>query len=238
MKKELKEEFPDKKDLVYWLLMLIIFVSIVIAWRTKDPALLINQISLGSTFLSILLAVVAIFFSFVQSNQSSRESSETLRELSNITTQIVNLNSIKDDLSKVVKGYQSAIITYDNKSEQIDAQEDETKAKKISQINQEFKSEIENIQNQNFKTNKFLVRYRLKDKDYNFGEVIMDIDIPGLIKAPFTIKERGGGEFEAEIVTLSVNNITYEQLHTQLHTQLQTHLYHPRAEILDIFHIG
>lgn len=230
----MKRDFPEKKDLVYWLLMLIIFISVIIAWRTRDPELLINQISLGSTFLSILLAVVAIFFSFVQSNQSSRESSETLKELSNITAQIVNLNNIKDDLSKVVSEYQSAIISYNSKSKQFEGVEDETKAKKISEINQEFKSKIESIQNQNFKKNKFLVKYRLKDKEYNFGEVIMDINIPGLIKAPFTLKEGDGDEYEAEIVTLSVNNITYDQLYSQL----QTHLDHPRAEVLSIFHIG
>lgn len=228
-----KKEFPEKKDLVYWILIILIFLSLTIAWRTRDPDLLISQISLGSTFLSILLAVVAIIFSFVQSNRSTMESRETLKELSNVTSQIISLNSIKDELSKVVSEYEKAIVTFNNKNEQVETTIGENKAIKINEINQEFKSKINSIQKQNFKTNKFLVRYRLKDKNYSFEDVILSINIPGLIKAPFSIKENGE-DFEAEITTLSINNITYNQLYNEL----QTHLSHPQAEITGVHHIG
>jgi Na+-transporting NADH:ubiquinone oxidoreductase subunit NqrC len=229
----MKRDFPEKKDLVYWLLILLIFISVVVAWRTRDPSLLINQISLGSTFLSILLAVVAIFFSIVQSNQSSRESNKTLKELNNLTTQIVSLNSIKDDLSKVVNEYQNAIISFNSKSEAVKGEEGVPISEKMEKINKEFNKKIDSI-NQKYKTNKFLVRYRLKDEEYDFSEVIMEMEIRGLIRKSYSINKVEEDLFEAEIVTTSLFQIE----HNQILTQLQIHLDHPRAEILSVFHIG
>ncbi|MCR8633479.1 hypothetical protein [Paenibacillus radicis (ex Xue et al. 2023)] len=92
--------FPDKKDMTYWIIILSIFIVVISTWRTGDPGMLANQLSLGGTLLSIVLAVIAIIFSFVQSSDSSRQSIEMVDKFSQVTSKIESLNVISHNLLK------------------------------------------------------------------------------------------------------------------------------------------
>lgn len=91
--------FPDKKDLAYWILILIIIISFVATWRTDDPGKLADQLSLGGTLISILLAVVAIIFSFIQSSDSSRSTLEVLDRINAATNSLDTLERLNKEMS-------------------------------------------------------------------------------------------------------------------------------------------
>ncbi len=76
-------DFPSKKDLVYWILLLTIISIAVIVWLYNDPGKFNTQISLAGTLLSIALAVIAIIFSIIQSSNVEQLSSmaERVNEL-------------------------------------------------------------------------------------------------------------------------------------------------------------
>src|SRR5699024_1674152 len=93
------KEFPTKKDLVYWLVGVLLILAVVIVWRTKDPSLLLDEISLGGTIISIVLALVAIFFTFIQSSESSRQSSNMIKQINKLTAQIINLSAMNEQLT-------------------------------------------------------------------------------------------------------------------------------------------
>jgi len=95
--------FPDKKDLAYWILILIIIISFVATWRTDDPGKLADQLSLGGTLLSVLLAVVAIVFSFIQSSDSTRSSSDVINKISEATQNIAVLHELYKEMGASVK---------------------------------------------------------------------------------------------------------------------------------------
>lgn len=90
--------FPEKKDLTYWLLILLIIISVVSTWRTDEPGKLADQLSLGGTFLSILLAVVAIIFSFIQSSSSSKQTERLVDKISRLMHIIEGLERVSKSL--------------------------------------------------------------------------------------------------------------------------------------------
>lgn len=93
-----RQSFPNMKDLTYWLLMLLIIISVISTWRTNDPGKLADQLSLGGTFLSILLAVVAIIFSFIQSSSSSQQTERLVDKISRLTHTIEGLERVSKSL--------------------------------------------------------------------------------------------------------------------------------------------
>lgn len=95
MQKESKE-FPSKKDLVYWLIILIVVGSFAFAIVLVDPASSNAKLSLTSTVLSISLAIIAIIFSFVQSSDSSRNSLSLIERFNSVAEGLAIITSQKE----------------------------------------------------------------------------------------------------------------------------------------------
>ncbi|MGD0032534.1 hypothetical protein SLT67_14295 [Paenibacillus illinoisensis] len=103
MKDKKNERFPDKKDLTYWMLIILILFTVVATWKTEDPGRLSAELALGGTILSILLGVVAIIFSFIQSSSSSRQSEKLIDRIAKMTSTVESLSRVSDSLEKVNK---------------------------------------------------------------------------------------------------------------------------------------
>jgi len=99
-KDNIKGNFPEKKDFIYWIILLFIILVLVIVWRVKDPKMLADQITLGAALFSILLAVVGIIIPYIQGNETNRQNFQMLGEINRITESIVGLSSLKEELSK------------------------------------------------------------------------------------------------------------------------------------------
>lgn len=91
-------EFPTKKDLYYWIIFLLCLLIALFVFKIDDPKYLTDQLSLGATIFSIFLAVIAILISFMQSNESSRQSAEMTKEISTQTQEIVRLSTRYEDI--------------------------------------------------------------------------------------------------------------------------------------------
>ncbi|MFJ7825262.1 hypothetical protein [Psychrobacillus sp. NPDC096623] len=96
--------FPTKKDMTYWILILIIILTVVSVWRTNDSSMLTNQLTLGGTLLSIFLAIIAIIFSFIQSSDTSSHNKEIIVKINELTQNMKYLNDLNSDTAdEIVK---------------------------------------------------------------------------------------------------------------------------------------
>ncbi|QHZ55799.1 hypothetical protein M655_009175 [Brevibacillus sp. NSP2.1] len=100
---EKKKNFPETKDFIYWMLILIIFIVVISVWKTNEPKVLNDQLSLGATIFSILLAVVAVILPYIQANETARQHSQVLSEMNKISENIIALNNMKHELSENIK---------------------------------------------------------------------------------------------------------------------------------------
>ncbi|MHB0881702.1 hypothetical protein ACYCSE_17135 [Paenibacillus sp. SEL1] len=89
-----KEKFPEKKDLMYWIIILIMAMVTVIIWRVDAPKTLTDQITLGASLFSILLAVVGIIIPYIQGNETSRQNLELVNKVGDLSEKIVSLHSL------------------------------------------------------------------------------------------------------------------------------------------------
>ncbi|MGG3505082.1 hypothetical protein ABES58_06310 [Paenibacillus lautus] len=95
-----KRGFPTKKDLYYIIAFLIFLIIMIFTLKFEDPKYLTEQLSLGATLFSIFLAVIAILITFIQSNESSRQSSQMSRDINNQSVQLAKMIAISDLMSK------------------------------------------------------------------------------------------------------------------------------------------
>lgn len=93
-----QRDFPTKKDLYYIIAFLIFSIIMVFTLKFEDPKYLTEQLSLGATLFSIFLAVIAILITFIQSNESSRQSSQMSRDINNQSVQLAKMSGIYTDL--------------------------------------------------------------------------------------------------------------------------------------------
>ncbi|SEB15825.1 hypothetical protein SAMN05421743_12150 [Thalassobacillus cyri] len=238
----IKKDFPSKKDLVYWIFILIVFISVIVAWRTSNPETLLNQISLGSTFLSILLAVIAIFFSFIHSNESSRQSSDLLKEMNKVTNEIVSLNGLREDLLKTVEKYEKTIDEYTEKAEKLeDKNIDDTED--IKSIKKEFKEAIENINSDyqsKLKRRKFLLKFILYNEEFDLGEFISVLmSNPMIRKTSFRVSVKNDLVYNSVIHEVHLDIQSYKEIsHEDIYKIINENLDSNKAKFLGVFHVG
>lgn len=96
-------KFPSTKDYIYWLFIALIAITVVIVWRSDSPKYLMDEISLGATIISILLAVIAILFTIIQSTESTRQSFDMVKEINKLTSQMINLTAMNEQLTQEFK---------------------------------------------------------------------------------------------------------------------------------------
>lgn len=82
----------EKKISFYWVLIGFLALGLILAltWRGGDQQVLVNQITLAVGIASIFLAVVAMFYAFIQSEQSARQSGTVQSALNSIVEKVEN----------------------------------------------------------------------------------------------------------------------------------------------------
>lgn len=116
------QEFPDKKDMTYWLIGIILLGIFVYVLYQNDPSLLNSKLSLTGTIVSIVLAVIAIFFSFIQSTSSSNQLNDVLDRSAVINANLNEITNTIEDLEKVrrtIEAYNNNLISSVSKIEGI-----------------------------------------------------------------------------------------------------------------------
>lgn len=98
---KLNKEFIEKKDMFYWIVMLVASLVLTFVWRAGDQSTLVNQISLVGSVSSILLALIAIGYAFFQTNDAGNENKLMLQTLHNIREEVQQLEEINESLGNV-----------------------------------------------------------------------------------------------------------------------------------------
>ncbi|SOC44295.1 hypothetical protein [Salinicoccus kekensis] len=87
------KNFPSSKDYNYWLIGMVILTIYFATKSLGENEILINYITFAGTIISILLAIVAIIYSYQQTNRSSQNYADTKSLLNSISE---NVNGIED----------------------------------------------------------------------------------------------------------------------------------------------
>lgn len=97
--------FIETKDLLYWLLFIIIFSVLNFTYSYKNQTDIISHWSFAGTIISIILAIIAILFTLYQtvsgdlSSQKINQAVETLENLTNI----IDTKSLQDSAENMKK---------------------------------------------------------------------------------------------------------------------------------------
>jgi hypothetical protein len=98
-----EREGKSKKDIIYWFIIfdLVIFLIGLIVFivfnEVTDPKIIIDLISFSSSVASILLAIVAIIYAFLQTNESSRHNTIIKANIDKLDSKMSEFISIKQD---------------------------------------------------------------------------------------------------------------------------------------------
>ncbi|MFC4778218.1 hypothetical protein ACFO9Q_15570 [Paenibacillus sp. GCM10023252] len=92
-----------RRDLIYWFIMIDLTLGIIglFVWKFYDAKELIDQISFAATLSSILLAIVAMVYSYVQSYESSAQNRMVQSALSSIVDKVDEVSHIRDELALI-----------------------------------------------------------------------------------------------------------------------------------------
>lgn len=110
-----------KKDFAYWVIFLMEIIVFLLVWRWDSEQHLANQISLVGSVFSILLALVAIGYTFFQTQSSSHENKVILNTLMKVNDEINKLESINDSLRNINKDlvhFKNESSSYQEKTDQ------------------------------------------------------------------------------------------------------------------------
>ncbi|MBA9029456.1 hypothetical protein [Peribacillus huizhouensis] len=99
-----KKEKITKKDLGYWILILIGLICIILTLKLSDNASAVDYIGFAATLTSLLLSVVAIIYSFYQ-NSTYTSTSEKLESSANkikkITRELAAVSEVRSILEEM-----------------------------------------------------------------------------------------------------------------------------------------
>lgn len=89
-----------KKDIIFGFIIfyLVTIIVLVFIWRAGDNQELINQISLGASISSILLALVAIIYAYFQTNNSSQQNTLVQQTLLKITEKVETIGLVRQEM--------------------------------------------------------------------------------------------------------------------------------------------
>lgn len=95
----------EKKISMYWVVVSILIIAIILVatWRGGDSQVLVNQISFAVGIASIFLAIVAMIYSFIQAEQSSRQNTTVQSALEKIVDKIEEFANLKSDIELIRK---------------------------------------------------------------------------------------------------------------------------------------
>lgn len=241
-KKMKNKELITKRDLIYWLIYCI-SVSIILATNQLHQNLnIVNYIGFAGTLISIILAVLAIIYSFFQNftysnvNNQLIETSEKIEDL---------INSLKDTSENYSKKNEELIINYDHYTkslhQMIESKFDITK-NEISAISDKLENiktssttekEKDNTQNLNLKKQdietfikktsvygRYLIyavkQLEISKIEFNRKEFFREIfDSSADYAFGFYIATKTIGIFKANIIDENLEQITYLNEHAK-----------------------
>lgn len=120
------KKFPTTKDFVYWIIGLFIVIIYLLTLKLTKNSEVVDFISFAATIISIILAVVAMVYAYLQGNQSSKNNTETQSALTEIKTHVSGIGQLKTDIALSNQGIKdvkdlthklSREVNYANKSE-------------------------------------------------------------------------------------------------------------------------
>lgn len=90
----------SKKDMIYGFIIfdLIIVVITVMSWKFDTARELIDQITFGSALTTIMLAVVAMIYSYIQAFEASTHNTLVRQALNQISDKVEEFGKMKDEL--------------------------------------------------------------------------------------------------------------------------------------------
>jgi hypothetical protein len=109
------KKFPDKKDFGYWILFLVIFNVFVITFRLGDNTSVVDYIGFAGTIMSLILAVIAIIYSFYQnstyvnSTQKLESSADKIEEITKELAKAKELQKVLFDFKGEVTNINESI---------------------------------------------------------------------------------------------------------------------------------
>ena len=98
-------DFPNKRDFFYIVSFLIILMIGVVSGRLSDNANVVDYVGFAGTIVSILLAVIAIIYSFYQSStyeNSTQKLDITANKIEQITNELSKVAEISGNLKETV----------------------------------------------------------------------------------------------------------------------------------------
>jgi hypothetical protein len=173
MRWQMKEsKFPKKKDLAYWLIFLIILCVFIFTHRLADNETAVGYIGFAGTIMSLILAVLAIIYSYYQSStyessikklESSAERIEVMtndlsevkefkkmfgdfkEEVNEISNGIHNLKQVVDIIDFGIKDIKSSLYDKMNKKVSKENQKTEGTDKEFSYNKNFFEDAVDNF---------------------------------------------------------------------------------------------
>jgi hypothetical protein len=115
------KDFPNKRDFYYIVGFLIITIVVVFSGRLADNTLFVDYIGFSGTIVSILLAVIAIIYSFYQSStyeNANHKLDTSANKIEEATAKLSNVSQIKDmmeDFKREVKSLKDSLEEVKNK---------------------------------------------------------------------------------------------------------------------------
>ncbi|WP_281659445.1 hypothetical protein [Halobacillus sp. Cin3] len=110
-----KCSFPDKKDMTYWIIILVLFsIGAFTVYYGSDKDV-ISHIGFGGTIVSILLALIAIIYSFYQSNTYENAthkldtSAVKIEEATNKLSNVSEVEKVVDEFKVEVQDMRTSI---------------------------------------------------------------------------------------------------------------------------------
>jgi len=95
----------EKRDYKWMIGILLLIIVFILSYRLVDNINLVNYIGFAGTLISIVLAIIAILYSFYQNNiyeNSTRKLDESSEKIKNLTGQIDDsFNKLSNDISKI-----------------------------------------------------------------------------------------------------------------------------------------
>lgn len=93
----------SKKDLIFGFIIfyLINVIVLLVIWKIGTPKEILDQVSFASSISSILLALIAIVYAFIQSKDASEQHHTVQKMLHGIMDQVQKLENIKEELSLI-----------------------------------------------------------------------------------------------------------------------------------------
>ena len=93
------KKLPTTKDFIYWIIGLVIAIIYLATVKLTKNSATVEYISFAATLISIILAIVAMVYAYMQGNQSSKNNTETQSVLTEIKTHVTGIGQLKTDIA-------------------------------------------------------------------------------------------------------------------------------------------